>query len=130
MNVARPSRAVDVPQLLVDTGSEFSWVPEAMLRRADVVVKKKDVPVQMANGQTITRSMGYAIIRAGGFETVDEVVFGQEGDLPLLGARTLEGFGALVDRRRKRLVATGPHAAAPLRLRAASAPMRPRARPL
>ena len=52
---------------------------------------------------------GYAILRAGGFETVDEVVFGQPGDLALLGARTLEGFGAAVDPSKKRLVAAGPH---------------------
>ena len=44
---------------------------------------------------------------------VDEVVFGQPGDLVLLGARTLEGFGADVDSRRKRLVASGRHLAAP-----------------
>jgi len=43
---------------------------------------------------------------------VDEVVFGQPGDLPLLGARTLEGFGARVDPRNKRLVAAGPRLAA------------------
>jgi hypothetical protein len=64
------------------------------------------------NGQTVTRSIGYALLRSRGFETVDEVVFGQPGDLALLGARTLEGFGATVDARRKRLVA-GPHLAAP-----------------
>ena len=67
----------------------------------------------MANGQNVTRSTGYAILRAAGFETVDEVVFGQPGDLSLLGARTREGFGASVDARRKRLVAAGPHVAAP-----------------
>jgi hypothetical protein len=66
----------------------------------------------MANGQTITRAMGYAILRTEGFETIDEVVFGQPGDLALLGARTLEGFGALVDPRKKRLVAAGPYPAA------------------
>ncbi len=66
----------------------------------------------MASGQEITRSAGYAILRSGGFETVDDVVFGQEGDLTLLGARTLEGFRASVDSRRKRLVAAGPHPAA------------------
>lgn len=47
----------------------------------------------MANGQTVTRSVGYAIVRAAGFETVDEVVFGEPGELCQLGARTLEGFG-------------------------------------
>lgn len=73
---------------------------------------KKDLDFQMANGQTITRSIGYAIIRADGFQTIDEVVFGQPGDLVILGARTLEGFGARVDTRLKRLVASGPRPAA------------------
>ena len=44
---------------------------------------------------------------AEGFETVDEVVFGEPGDLTLLGARTLEGFGVLVDNLAHRFVATG-----------------------
>lgn len=34
----------------------------------------------MANGQTITRNTGYAILRANSLETVDEVVFGQPED--------------------------------------------------
>ena len=63
-------------------------------------------------GQRITRSVGFAIVRVGEFFTVDEVVFGEEGDLALLGARTLEGFNATVDPSRKRLVAAGPVPAA------------------
>jgi hypothetical protein len=43
---------------------------------------------------------------------VDEVVFGEEGDLSLLGARTLEGFNARVDAYQKKLVAAGPVPAA------------------
>src|SRR5262249_9203502 len=108
----RPTRAARV-RMRVDPRHGVSWVPEAMLKRASVRVVKKDVVFVMANGQTITRSAGYAILRVGPFETVDEVVFGQPGDLTLLGARTLEGFGAAVDARRKRLVAAGPHLAAP-----------------
>ena len=103
-----------VPKLLVDSGSELSWIPEAALTQAGIGVAKKDVAFLMANGQTITRSAGYAILRASGFETVDEVVFGQPGDLSLLGSRTLEGFGAAVDPARKRLVAAGPFPAAPV----------------
>jgi hypothetical protein len=95
INTRQPARKVTVPQLLVDSDSEFTWVPEAMLKKARIQVVKKDVPFVMANGQTITRSMGYAIVRAEGFETIDEVVFGQPGDLSLLGSRTLEGFGAI-----------------------------------
>jgi hypothetical protein len=67
----------------------------------------------MANGLDVTRSTGYAILKVASFETVDQVVFGQPADLSLLGARTLEGFGASVDPRRRRLVAAGPHPAAP-----------------
>ena len=112
VNVRHPSRAVKVPKLLVDTGSEFTWLPEPALRQAGVAVVKKDLAFVMANGQTVTRNTGYVIVRVSGFETVDEVVFGQPGDLSLLGARTLEWFGATVDARRKRLVAAGPHPAA------------------
>ena len=52
------------------------------------------------------------LLKKEGYETVDEVVFAQEGDLQLLGARTLEGFNAVVDFRRKKLVAAGPMPAA------------------
>jgi predicted aspartyl protease len=107
-----PSKTVAVQKLLVDTGSEFTWLPESALKQAGITVSKKDLMFVMANGQSITRNTGYAIVRAGGFETVDEIVFGQAGDLSLLGARTLEGFGAAVDARKKRLVAAGPYPAA------------------
>jgi len=86
----------------------MTWVPEALLRKAGILVRKKDQTFIMANGQEITRNVGYAIIRAGKFETVDEIVFAQKGDLHLLGSRTLEGFNAVVDPRAKRLVAAGP----------------------
>ena len=112
VNVRQPARSVLVPKLLVDSGSELTWIPEPALKQARIKVAKKDAPFMMANGQTITRSTGYAILRAAGFETIDEVVFGQPGDLALLGARTLEGFGATIDPARKRLVAAGPRPAA------------------
>lgn len=112
VNVRHPNRVVKIPKLLVDTGSEFTWLLEPALRQAGIAVVKKDLALVMANGQTVMRNTGYAMVRAGGFETVDEVVFGQPGDLSLLGARTLEGFGATVDARRKRLVAAGPYLAA------------------
>jgi len=111
-SLRRPKRTIVVPKMLVDTGAESSWVPEPVLRELGIQPVKKDLVFQMADGRTITRSIGYALLRAGEFETVDEVVFGQPGDLALLGARTLEGFGARVDPRTRRLVAAGPHLAA------------------
>ena len=62
----------------------------------------------MANGQRVTRSVGFAIIRVDKSFTVDEVVFAERGDLLLLGARTLEGLSLTIDPRKKILVAAGP----------------------
>lgn len=107
-----PKKSAVVPKLLVDSGSEFTWLPEAILNRIGVEPVKKDLRIQMANGQIITRTVGYAVLRVGQFETIDEVVFAQTGDLHLLGARTLEGMNVQVDARRKRIVAAGPVVAA------------------
>ena len=111
-NLRQPRRSTVVRGMLVDTGAESSWIPEEVLRSLGIRPVKKDLVFQMADGRTITRSTGYALVRVGDFETADEVVFGLPGDLVLLGAHTLEGFGARVDPRRKRLVAAGPRLAA------------------
>jgi predicted aspartyl protease len=112
INPRKLQKKAHVPKLLVDSGSEHTWISSEFLKKAGITVAKKDVLFQMANGQTISRSVGYAILRTAEFETVDEVVIGQPGDLCLLGARTLEGFGAIVDPRKKKLVAAGPKPAA------------------
>jgi predicted aspartyl protease len=96
----------------VDTGSEYTWVPERSLEKIGVGREKKDVPFVMANGQQVTRSVGFAIIRLDKHFTIDEVVFAEQGDLLLLGARSLEGLNLTVDSGRKKLVAAGPLAAA------------------
>jgi len=106
------TRSVVVPKLLVDTGSEYSWVPERTLERIGVRREKKDVAFILANGQQVTRSVGFAIIRLDKFFTIDEVVYAEPGDLLLLGARTLEGLNLTIEPGRKRLVAAGPLPAA------------------
>ena len=111
-NLAEREKSVSIEELIVDTGSEFTWLPENVLSSIGVKVEKRDQKFVMANGEVITRDIGYAILKANGFETVDEIVFARRGDLNLLGSRTLEGFGAVVDARRKQLVAAGPHLAA------------------
>ncbi len=79
-----------------------------MLEAIGIERRKKDLQFQLANGQIITRSIGYAVLRVGKSETVDEVVFAERGDLQLLGARSLEGLNLQVDARGKRLVGAGP----------------------
>ena len=50
--------------------------------------------------------VGYAILRAENYETIDEVVFAEPGDMNHLGVRTIEGFGVMVDNIGHRFVAT------------------------
>jgi predicted aspartyl protease len=111
-HIADAKRSAKVERLLVDTGSDYTWLPDATLKKLNVDVVKKDVVFTMANGQRITRNVGYVIIHCDQFQTIDEVVFAQPGDLSLLGARTLEGFNAAVDPKKKKLVAAGPVVAA------------------
>ena len=106
------SKSVIVPKLLVDTGSDYTWIPSHLLEKIGAQREKKDVPFLMANGQTLTRSVGFAIIRLDKYFTTDEVVFAEKHDLPLLGAHTLDGLNLTVDPKRKRLVAGGPLLAA------------------
>ncbi len=107
-----PKKAIEIPRLLVDSGSECTWIDAAKLRKIGIQPAKKDLTFIMANGQHITRSIGYAIFRVGEYETIDEVVFAGESDLELLGARTLEGLNLRVDSRAKKLVSAGPILAA------------------
>ena len=107
-NAVDRTRQAKLARVLVDTGSEYTWVPAMTLEKLGIAREKKDVEFIMANGQRITRSVGFAIIRVEKAFTIDEVVFAEKGDLLLLGARSLEGLNLVVDPRRKKLVAAGP----------------------
>jgi predicted aspartyl protease len=109
-------RAFDI-DLMVDTGSEHTWAPKRSLEKLGVRREKRQTFV-LANGQEITRSVGFAIVRVGQDFTIDEVVFAEPGDLQLLGARTIEGLNVTVDPTHKRLVrAAPPPTGGPIRLR-------------
>jgi len=105
-------RSARMPKLLVETGSEYTWLPESTLDKIGVQREKKDLSFIMANGAIVTRSVGFAIVHVDQYFTIDEVVFAEKGDLILLGARTLEGLNLTVDATKKKLVAAGPIPAA------------------
>jgi predicted aspartyl protease len=90
---------------LVDTGSELTWLPADLLRGIGITPRRKRL-FATATQQKIEREIGYAILSAEGYETNDEVVFAEPGDMTLLGVRTLEGFGVTVDNIGHRFVAT------------------------
>ena len=106
------SKSAVIPKILVGTRGDCTWIPAATLEKLGIRRERKDVLFVVANGQQVTRSVGFAIVRLDTFFTIDEVVFAEKGDLLLLGARTLEGLNLTVDSRRKKLVAAGPIPAA------------------
>jgi predicted aspartyl protease len=96
-----------IENALVDTGAELTWVPGMVLSELGIA-REKRTGFRTADGRAVYRDVGYAIVHAGGGETNDEVVFGEEGDTTLLGARSLEGLNLRVDARAKQLVDAGP----------------------
>jgi len=92
-------------EAIVDTGSELSWMPKQILLDIGIHSRGKK-RFTTADGKIIERDFGYAILNAENYTTNDEVVFGEKGDLTLLGVRTLEGFGVMVDNIGHRFIAT------------------------
>ena len=108
--VAR-GRVIELGGTMVDTGSEYTWIPRDVLADLGVAVERVERFVT-ADGRVIAREMGYAVVHAGGVRTADEVVFAEPGDMTLLGAHTIEGMNLRVDLKTKRLVPAGPVPAA------------------
>ena len=99
-----PDRETPPVEALVDAGSELTWLPTDVLRQVGIAPVRKRT-FRTATNQIIQRDVGYAIVRAEGYETIDEVVLAEDGDMSLLGVRTLEGFGVSVDSVGHRFVA-------------------------
>jgi predicted aspartyl protease len=104
-------QVLEVPNALVDTGAEATWMPRALLEALGIAPERTEL-YQMADGRILERQVGFAIVHAGGKATSDDVVFADAADLIILGARSLEGLNLRVDARRKQLVSAGPILAA------------------
>ncbi len=111
---ARPGNRRTLESVLVDTGAELSWFPASALE--SIGIKRIKVwHFRQADGTVLSRWAGGVVVRVAGVETLDEVVFGEAGDLTLLGARSLEGLNLRVDPLTKRLIDAGPAPAAATR---------------
>jgi predicted aspartyl protease len=112
-NPLRPGERRVLESVLVDTGAEFSWFPAAVLETLGTQ-RVKMWRFRQADGSVLARWTGGVIVRVDGVTTWDEVVFGERGDLVLLGAHSLEGLNLRVDPLRKQLIDSGPAPAAAL----------------
>ena len=103
-NPKEEDRCTPPIEAMVDTGSELSWLPKKLLLEAGIIPRGKK-SFYTATKEIVKRDIGYAILHAEGYSTNDEVVFAEESDLVLLGVRTIEGFGVMVDNIGHRFVA-------------------------
>jgi predicted aspartyl protease len=110
-NPARPGDRRTLQSVLVDTGAELSWFPADLLESLGIE-RRKVWHFRQADGTVLTRWTGGASVYLGGIWTMDEVVFGEPGDLVLLGSRSLEGLNLCIDPVSKRLIDAGPAPAA------------------
>jgi len=105
INTTDRQRRTPPVEVMVDTGAEVSWLPKQLLLDAGIMpeFKKK---FSTADKRIIERDIGFAILTAEGYSTIDEIVFAEASDMSLLGVRTLEGFSVMVDNIGHRFVAT------------------------
>ena len=112
-NPAHPGERRTLRSVLVDTGAELSWGPAEVLESLGIERHNK-WHFRQADGTILERWAGGAAIYVGGKRTYDDVVFGEPGDLTLLGSRTLEGLNFRIEPVTKQLVDAGPAPAAVL----------------
>ena len=90
---------------LVDTGSTFTCLPEALLREFGVAPYRR-IQSELADGSVVEDEVGIVHVRVEGIETPTLAIFAEEGAPALLGAYTLEGALLVVDPMRQRLAPT------------------------
>ena len=106
-NAARPAERRELTDVMVDTGSEYNWIPRPILETLGIEPVRID-RFETADGRVLKRDLGFALISAGGRTMGSVVVFGEPGDMTLLGAIGLESLNLRLDLARKELVPAGP----------------------
>ena len=89
-------------ELLVDTGSTYTWVSSATLDRLNVKVKTTR-KFKTIDGRLLERKIGEVLVEYMNEKATRMVVFADKGDAEVLGVDALEGLGLEVDPITKQL---------------------------
>lgn len=122
-SLTEPDERRTLDDVMVDTGSEYNWIPTSVLLDLGIAPVRID-RFETADLRVLEREVGFAMLYAGNRSTPTIVVFAGAGDLVLLGAFGLEGLNLRVDLGRKELVPAGPVPAAPARVHSCVEPPR------
>jgi clan AA aspartic protease len=100
-NPANPEVTEKV-DLLIDSGAIYSVVPIPILEELDIKPLAEQ-QFRLADGTKIVRKKGVALFKYGERVGGADVIFGEEGDYKLLGSRTLEALGLVLDPLKREL---------------------------
>lgn len=81
---------------LIDSGAVYSLVPGNVLEEIGIEAYK-ELEFVLADGTKIKRKVGDAYFEYQGQGGAAPVIFGQDGDEPLLGATTLESLALILN---------------------------------
>lgn len=79
-------------ELMVDSGSTYTWVSEQVLERLGIK-KERDKEFKTIEGRLPRRNTGMGVVELMGERAPTILVFAQEGDAKVLGVHALEGLG-------------------------------------
>jgi predicted aspartyl protease len=104
IEIGNPARIEDTIKILctVDSGVLYSVVPRDLLQSLGIEPIARET-FRLANGESIERDKGIAFFRYGDRVGGADVIFGEQGDMTLLGAFTLEALGLSLDPIRREL---------------------------
>ena len=83
-------------ELLVDTGSTYSWIPKDKLAKLGIK-PKGPWEFKTIDGRVLERGVGEAVVECMGEQATTVVVFAEDGDEKVLGVHALEGLRLEVD---------------------------------
>jgi len=89
-------------ELLVDTGSTYTWVSKVVLERLNVEAKTAR-KFKTIDGRLLERKVGEVLMEYMNEKATRMVVFADRGDAEVLGVDALEGLGLEVDPITKKL---------------------------
>ena len=92
----RKSEKVAEVNFWIDNGAIYSLVPGEILDQLDIE-PYKEMSFSLADGTTLKRKVCSAYFEYEGEGCPAPVVYGEEGDEPLLGATTLKSFGLVLN---------------------------------
>ena len=96
-----PGKSIDL-ELLVDTGSTYTWVRRERLE--NIGVRPMDERrFRTVDNRVVGRKVGEAVVECLGKRAATIVVFAEEEDNEVLGLHALEGLGLEVDPVTRRL---------------------------